>query len=502
MLLDEGDQPLLWARGVHKAYGGVIALKGVDLEVRPGEVHALMGQNGAGKSTLIKVIAGAAQPDAGSIEWKGQQVEMTAPRDALELGIRVIYQHLHLVEHLSIADNFSLGNEATRAGVIDRRRDAQRAREALGRLGVTIDPRMLVGRLATAERQLVEIARAIDSDAKVLIMDEPTASLGNEEVERLFTVVRDLASKGLAIIFISHRLDEVYGISDRITVLRDGATVGTYDTADLPRAELISLMVGKEVDHTVEPTSHATAIPVLQAESISTTTGLTDVSFTLHRGEVLGFFGLMGSGRTELARALFGADSIESGRILLDGGPLRVRDPKDAVLAGIGMVPEDRARQGALLRLSIVDNITAASSDMISHLGFLRPRRARQIAQDGVDRLSIRTPSVHSLVANLSGGNQQKVVLGKWLVREMQVLVLDEPTVGVDVGAKREIYDIINDITETGGSVILMSSEIAEITAVCDRVAVLREGRITGVVERPQFSRYTLVQLAMEGTLS
>lgn len=494
------NDALLRVSDAHKAYGGVQALSGVDLEVRAGEIHALMGQNGAGKSTLIKAIAGAVALDSGRVEWDGAEVDLARPRDALNLGVRVIYQHLHLVEHLSIADNFSLGKEEGRAGFIDRRHDQQRTRTALSQLGVDFSPRTLVARLSTAERQLVEIARALDSEARLLIMDEPTASLGSEEVDKLFAIVRQLAASGLAVIFISHRLDEIYEISDRITVLRDGQSIGTYDTGQLPRSELISLMVGKELVQGTQAVSHATQEPLLTVDSISTLTGLREVSFTVHRGEVLGVFGLLGSGRTELARALFGADPLDSGGLIWKGDKLRLSDPTSAVESGIGMVPEDRARQGAFLKLSIMDNVTAASGDMVSRFGFLRPRRARDLAEGAVRDLSIRTPSVTNLVSNLSGGNQQKVVLGKWLVRDMDLLILDEPTVGVDVGAKSEIYDIIDDVTEAGGSVLLMSSEIAELTALCDRVAVLREGQLTGVVDRADFSSFQLIHLAMEGT--
>ena len=489
--------PLLVMEQVSKSYDGVQALRTADLAVLPGEVHALLGENGAGKSTLMKILVGAVQADSGTIRIAGETVDIRSRQDAQRLGLGIVFQHPELVDELSIGDNVTLGREHARGGFIDRQEGRDRTRAALQRLGTTLAPERSAAGLRAGERQLVEVARAIAFDLRVLVLDEPTASLGRREVEDLFRVIRELRDAGVAIVYISHRLEEVFELADRITVLRDGAVVGTVDVDGTTRSHVVGMMVGRSMVHAVRKESHSTDRVILEAEGLETVEGLRDVSLRLHEGEVLGVYGLLGSGRTELARALFGADRLLSGRVRLEGRNVRVGSPSRAVRRGLGLVPEDRTHQGAFLRLSVTENVTVARAERFARWIFVRrgeeTRRTREVAQ----RLSIRTPSLESLVSTLSGGNQQKVVFARWLVAGARVLILDDPTVGVDIGAKEEIYRIIADLTRDGTAVIFLSSELPEVLGLADRMLVLREGAVAGELEGESMSEGRALALAL-----
>lgn len=490
-------EPLLALTGVDKRYGGVQALRDVAFDVQAGEVHALLGENGAGKSTLIKIIAGAVSRDAGTIKWRGEEIEITSPADAMRFGIQVIFQQLNVVPDLTVAENLTLGRERSTLGFIDRDNTRRSAQAALERLGVTLRLNRTARGLRVAEKQLIEIARAISSDVSVLLMDEPTASLGEQEVEHLFEVIRDLRNRGIGIIYISHRLEEVLGIADRITVLRDGQKIGTVPAKDTTREALITMMVGRELGHAWRKKSHVRDHVELQVDELSTETGLKDVSLTLHAGEVLGVYGLLGSGRTELARALFGADPILSGTIRVGQHTVRMRSPKDAKRQGIGLVPEDRSTQGIFARLSVRENLTSASGDRISRLGWLQRASERRLSRQVVESLRIRTPSIEQPVGRLSGGNQQKVTLGRWLMRDAPILILDDPTAGVDVGAKDDLYRLISETTAAGTAVILFTSELPELLGLADRALVLHQGRVAGVLDRDELTQEQIGRLAL-----
>jgi ribose transport system ATP-binding protein len=482
--------------GISKQFDGVRALHEAHFSVVTGEVHALLGENGAGKSTLVKIVCGALERDAGSIRWGGKPVELRKPADATSIGIRVIHQHLSTIDHLSVRENLTLGTERHNIlGLIDRRESQERASRALEQLGADLDLDGSVGSLRIAEKQLVEIARAISLEARLLIMDEPTASLGDREADALFNVIRGLRQKGVAVIYISHRLEEVLRLADRITILRDGETVGTVDAASTDRERLVQMMVGK-------PMSHASRTPVdvgptiLKVDNLFTDTGLSDVSLELRAGEILGVYGLLGSGRTELARALCGADPVRSGVLEIDGKVVAFRSPRDGRHAGVGLVPEDRTAQAMFPQSSVRENVTSASEDLISRWGWLRSSRERRLVEGVVRQLRIRTPSIEQRVAYLSGGNQQKVVLGRWLMRNPHVLILDDPTAGVDVGAKDEIYGIIGEMTSAGTGVLFISSDLPELLALSDRLIVLRQGHVSGSLRGRDISQADVLRLA------
>ncbi len=483
---------------LEKAFGGVHALRGVDFDVRAGEVHALLGENGAGKSTLVKIVAGVHQPDVGTILIDGAVVEDHSLSNARRLGIRVIYQQLNVIDHLTVAQNLALGREHVRSGFVDRKGERIRATISLNALGVSLHPDRQGSSLRIAEKQLIEIARALEGDARVLIMDEPTASLGDREVDRLFEVVRSLRDRGIAIVYISHKLDEVFRISDRVTVLRDGRTMGTVQTAETSSDELMSMMVGRGRGHEIRRRSSATSRVVLAAKAVSTETGLRAISLELHEGEILGVYGLLGSGRTELIRALFGADPLTSGSIEIGGRPVQLRSAADGRRLGLGLVPEERS-QAAFPLLSVRANITVASADLVSRRGFVRPVTERRLAQRMVDALRIKTPSVEEPLARLSGGNQQKVIVARWLVRDTKILLLDDPTAGIDVGAKDELYRLIADLTAHGTAVLISSSELPELLALSDRMLVLHLGRVAGILQGDRLVQREVLELAVSG---
>ncbi|MCA1591933.1 MAG: sugar ABC transporter ATP-binding protein [Acidobacteria bacterium] len=493
------DAPVLEMRHIRKTFPGVVALDDVDFELRRGEVHILLGENGAGKSTLMKILSGAYQKSAGEIILDGAEVEIKNPRHAQTLGISIIYQEFNLIPHLSIGENIFLGREPERLpGLIDQRTIFQTATRALSGLGLNLNPRKLVKELRVAEQQMVEVAKALSLDARILIMDEPTAALTEHEIEELFATIRRLKEQGVSIVYISHRMEELFEIGDRVTVLRDGRTVGTYNVREIGKSELIRLMVNRELTELFPKERAARGAEVLRVEGLSTQGGLKDVSFTLHKGEVLGIAGLLGAGRTELARAIFGLDTITAGTIYVNGAARRIGSPRAAINSGIGFLTEDRKSQGLVLPLSVTENLCLPSVDKFSSWGIVDAGEERQVAGRYVKDLRIKTPSLDQKVVFLSGGNQQKVVLSKWLCCESEVFIFDEPTRGVDVGAKAEIYQLMNRLTATGVAIIMISSELLEVLGMSDRILVMRGGRITGEFSSEEATQEKILQCALE----
>lgn len=479
--LDE-QKPLLQMRGIEKSYPGVQALRGVDLTLHRGEVVALVGENGAGKSTLIKILAGAVRPDRGVIAIDGVAVTIHGPLSANHAGISVIYQEFNLVPSLPVVDNLFLGRDRSRLGWLFRREEARQARALFARLGVAIDPWMICRDLSIAQQQIVEIAKALSLQARIVVMDEPTATLTPQEVARLFAIIRELQAHGIGIIYISHRLDEIDAIADRVMVLRDGQLVGEQPKAAVRRGELIEMMVGRRLDQEFPPRSASRGAPCLVVQGLSRAPKVCNVSFVLHHGEVLALTGLVGAGRTETARLLFAADRADAGAILLHGRPLRLRGPRDAIRAGICLLTEDRQGQGLIRDQSVLDNFALPNLRAFSRLGVLRHGRQRGVFAQYVQSLRIKTPSDETVVQRLSGGNQQKVVLAKWLYADCEVVIFDEPTRGIDVGAKVEIYHLINALAARGKAILMISSELPEVLGMADRILVMREGQISGEI--------------------
>jgi ribose transport system ATP-binding protein len=487
---------ILEMRDITKRYPGVVALDRVSFALRPGEVHCLVGENGAGKSTLMKVLAGAIQKDEGSILIEGVEAHYTSPIQASRLGISMIHQEFNLAPQLTVAENIFLGRPPTRRGVIHWPRLYQDARDALAMLDTDIDPRRMVSTLSVAQQQVVEIAKALSVKARILVMDEPSATLSDHELTALFAIIKRLARQGLGIIYISHRLEEIFQIGRRVTVMRDGARIGTSDVCAVDREELIRMMVGRELKDEFPPREVAVGEERLRVETLCRKQTFSDISFSLRAGEIVGLTGLVGSGRTEVARALFGADPADSGTLVLDGTPVRVRTPKQAIAHGIGLLTEDRKGQGLVLGMSVRHNILLADMKAALSGPFLNPAREKAIARKYVQELQIKTPGVEQIVQNLSGGTQQKVVLAKWLLTQSKVLIFDEPTRGVDVGAKVEIYRLMNAIAANGVAILMITSELPEALGMCDRILVMREGRITGELNRQEASQEKIMHYA------
>jgi rhamnose transport system ATP-binding protein len=490
---------LLEARGISKAYAGVHALREASFHLRAGEVHALVGENGAGKSTLVKIITGAVEADGGEVRLQGEAIAHNSPRRARALGIAAIYQQPALFPDLSVAENMAIGKDP--AGVWRRVRWRERRAQAarlLAEVGARIDPEQDAGHLSMPEQQLVEIARALGASARVLILDEPTASLSEEDTKNLFGVIRRLRGQGVGLIYISHRLEELPAIADRVTVLRDGRTIDTREVASVGRAELIQLMVGRDLDAVFPKRTVEAGDVVLELRGLgSRAAGVKGVSLQVRAGEIFGLAGLVGAGRTELARTLFGLEPVDEGELLLRGQPMRFSSPAAAIAAGIAYVPEDRRRHGVILEMPIDANITLASLDALSRPSGLDRGREREIATGAVRRLGIKTPSTYAPVATLSGGNQQKVALSRWLETRPAVLILDEPTQGVDVGAKAEIHRLIGDLAAQGVAILMISSEMPEILGMSDRIGVMRGGRLAAVVSRAEATQAGLLALAL-----
>jgi ribose transport system ATP-binding protein len=506
------DAPLLRVTGASKSFPGVQALNAVHLELRHGEVLALVGENGAGKSTLMKLLSGIDRPDSGEFYLDGQQYTPTKPRHAQELGISVIHQELNLMADLTVAENIFIGREPRVGGIfLSDRALNTRTRELLARLGLPLEPTDLVGDLTVARQQMVEIAKALSFNARVLIMDEPTAALNEVEVGTLFGLIRRFVTPTTGVIYISHRMHELAQISDRITVLRDGRYVDTLDTASSTVPQVISLMVGREIKGEQRPRGAAVlddaGEPALSVRGLHTKALLRDVSFEVRRGEILGFAGLMGAGRTEVARALVGADRKDGGTVAVHGREVSIANPADAAKAGIGYLSEDRKRYGVLLGRNVRDNVVLASMSRFTNpAGFVVDRLIGKTAADYVAKLRIRTPSTGQLVQNLSGGNQQKTVVAKWLVRDCEILIFDEPTRGIDVGAKDEIYALLEELAAEGKAIVMISSELPEVLRMSHRIAVMCQGRITAILGNAEATQENIMDYATrfgaEGTVT
>lgn len=481
---------------IHKSFPGVYALKDVSIAIRAGEVHALVGENGAGKSTLIKILMGAYTKDSGEIYLEDRKVDIASPIAAQDLGLSAVYQDVMLAPHLSIMENLFLGRQPKRAGFIDFKTMYQKAKEVLERLELDVDPKRTVQDLTSVQAEMVAIAKAISKAAQILILDEPTALLAAEETAELFRLVRKLKAEGISIIYISHRLEEIFEICDRVTVMRDGQKVATLDMEDTNEDQLISLMVGRKLDEIFYKEAVAPGREILRVDNLSRTGIIEGISFRVHEGEIVGIFGLVGSGRTEIVRAIFGADPIDQGRIYVAGREVTIANPMDAIANGIGLLPENRKLQGLTLLLSVATNINLASYRDISRWGMIKETLESKRAEQYVSQLTIKTPGLAQRVGFLSGGNQQKVVIAKWLCKNSRILLFDEPTVGVDVGAKAEIFRLLGQLVKEGKGLVLISSYLPEILGVSDRIVVLSEGRVTGVVNRAEANQEIILKLA------
>ncbi len=494
-------KPVVEMRAVGKSFPGVRALHNVGFDLFAGEVHALMGENGAGKSTLMKILTGVYQPDAGEIRVDGVPVSLPDPHAAQSLGISIIHQELFLMNHLTAAQNIFIGREPRKGfGLfVDEERMNREAAAIFRRMKVDIPPAAEVGQMTVARQQLVEIAKALSYNARVLIMDEPTSALNEVEVAHLFSVIDDLKANGVGIVYITHKMDEVKRIADRVTVMRDGQYIDTLPAAATPMATIIQLMVGRELADQHRATGQRTEDEVLRVTGLSRGSAIRDVSFSLHRGEILGFAGLMGAGRTEVARAVFGADPIDGGTIAVRGKECRIASPADAVARGIAYLSEDRKHFGLVTGMSVRDNVTMASwFRYVSGRVFMRDAALDEVAKDYVARLRVKTPSVNQETRLLSGGNQQKVVIGKWLLRDCDILIFDEPTRGIDVGAKAEIYRLLESLAAQGKAIIVISSELPEVLRLSHRIAVMCEGRITGELDGRTATQEDIMTLATQ----
>jgi len=504
MIAAEGTStPLLEVRGIEKSFPGVRALSNVSFEVRAGEAHALIGENGAGKSTLIKIMSGVYRPDAGSILIDGRETRLATPDDARRAGIATIYQELLLFPELSVAENIFLGH-APKAGFgrIDLRAMRERAEALLASLDIDdLAADAIVGALSVGHRQRVEILRALSYDARILIMDEPTAALTETDVMRLFDIVRRLKARGVAIVYISHRLDETFAIADRVTVLRDGAYVGTRRTGETNSGELVQMMVGRRIDNMFPKTDAPIGEPVLETRALVRRPLTKSVSVTVRAGEIVGLAGLVGSGRSELAQTLFGVSPAESGEIRLMGQAVTIRSPAEARARGVAYVPEDRGVQGLVRPMSVLHNMSLAALSSLAHAGFIDRAAERRLAQHAVEQLGVKTRSLDEVAGRLSGGNQQKIVLGKWLANKPKLLILDEPTRGIDVGAKAEIHRLMVEFARAGVAILMISSELPEVLGMSDRVLVMREGRLVAEFDRAAASSQA-VGAAMMGDTS
>ncbi len=494
------SKQILSVKQIDKRFKGVHALKGIDFELEEGEVHALVGENGAGKSTLMKILTGIYEKDSGEMHYLGKLYHPHGPKQALQMGIGIIHQELNMMEHLTVAQNIFIGRESMKGNglFLDEKAQNKRAQELFDRLNMNIDPTELLGNLTVGMQQMVEIAKAVSHDLKVLILDEPTAALTNAEIDELFTIMRNLQKHKVAMIYISHRMDEIHRITNRVTVMRDGEYIGTKKTKEVTKEDIIQMMVGRVIYEEPKQKSNVPkdAEVVLRVNSLNAGKLVKDVSFELHRGEILGFSGLIGAGRTETVRALFGADPVDSGTVEINGKKAMIKNPMDAVAYGIGYLSEDRKRYGLATGLSVIDNAIMASYESYQKNFFMQKKRMRKAAGEFSDALKIKTPSLDQLVVNLSGGNQQKVVIAKWLIRNSDILIFDEPTRGIDVGAKSEIYHLMNELAKEGKSIIMISSEMPEVLRMSDRIMVMCEGRVTGELDISEANQEKIMDFA------
>jgi ribose transport system ATP-binding protein len=494
------DSPILEMRNISKAFGGVQALRDVSFSCRKGRVHALLGENGAGKSTLIKILAGAYWADRGEIVFKGRRRAGFSAREAMASGISIIYQELNLVQFMTVAENIFLGREPrNRLGIIDTHRMAKESAELLNRLGVRLSPSTYIGDLTVANQQMVEIAKALSQNADLIVMDEPSAILAGHELESLFATIRSLVERGVTIVYISHRLNEIFEIADDVTVLKDGRVVSVQPIREVSRARLIQMMVGRPLEEIFPRAMRSRGSPVLTATDVTTERLSSPASLTLYEGEILGLAGMVGAGRTEVARALFGADALRTGKILLKDAVIQRGSPKDAVEAGLALVPEDRKTQGLFLEQSIRSNITLTSLNKLTRFGMIQRGRETETIARAQSELSITMASPELEARHLSGGNQQKVVLAKWLQTSPSAIIFDEPTRGVDVGAKFEIYELMRELAERGVAILMISSDLVEILGMSDRILVMHERRIVAELTREQASEEQIIALATTG---
>lgn len=489
---------ILSMKGITKSFSGVAALKNAALDLKAGEVVALMGENGAGKSTLMKILTGIYSKDSGEIQYMGQEVCFKGPAESEEAGISIVHQELNMMNDLTVAQNLFIGREEMNGFLIDDKKMNEKARELFKILKIDINPAEKIGNLTVGKQQMVEIAKAISSKAKVIIFDEPTAALTDSEIEELFKVIRDLKKQGTGMVYISHRMDEINVISDRVIVMRDGEYVGTLITKECSKDDIIKLMVGRAIFGEPKTASNVAkdAPVVLKCENLNRGKAVKDVSFELRKGEILGFSGLMGAGRTEVARLIFGADKKDSGKIFINGKEVTINTPEDAVANGIGYLSEDRKRYGLIVDKSVEENTVISSlNDFVKGI-FIDKAKSKEVSKKYVESLKTKTPSVSQLVKKLSGGNQQKVVIAKWLVRNSDILIFDEPTRGIDVGAKSEIYALMEKLAKEGKSIIMISSELPEVLRMSDRVIVMCEGRITGILDIAEANQEVIMQSA------
>jgi len=508
--MDKSKDMVLECHGLSKEFPGVMALDQVDFSVIRGEVHALIGENGAGKSTLIKILGGIYSPDAGVIYFKGKEIKIHSPRQAQDLGIALIHQELNLVPVLSVAENIFLGREIISEKPVGKFLGKMSwnhlytcSGDLLKKLGIeSIDFHSRVSDLSIAQQQMVEIVRALSMDATFLIMDEPTTALSPEEVAHLFEMIKTLKKQGVSVIFISHRLDEVFYISDRISVLRDGRYVGTRTAKDTSIEEIVNLMVGREIKNRYPKESIPIGPVLLKVNQLTRKKDIQNISFELHQGEILGLTGLLGSGRTEVARAIFGADRIENGTIEIAGESVRIQMPLDAIHHGIALVPEDRKNQGLILNLTVRENISLANLDQLEQRGHLNKKKEKNMVEKLINQLNVRTPNLNTQVRYLSGGNQQKVALAKWLCRKSRIFIFDEPTKGIDVAAKVEVYRLIEELAKEGAGILFISSELPEVMALCDRVLVMCEGSITAEFNHHEVTQENIMMAATVGVQS
>ncbi len=495
----QGDGNILTLSKVSKEFPGVKALNNVDFTLRKGEVHALVGENGAGKSTLMKILSGAYTKDSGIIEFDGKEVEISSPKASEKMGIAIIYQELNLINRISVAENIFLGRAPKKNGVIQWNKMYKNAKELFNSFDIEMDVSKCARDFSIAQQQIIEIIKAVSINAKVVIMDEPTSSLTENETKILFRIINSLKSKGIAVIFITHRLDEVFEISDRLTVLRDGCYIGTKDVKDITKSELIKMMIGRELKQQFPQRNVQIGEEYFRVDHISDGNKISDVSFCVRKGEVLGFAGLVGAGRTETMRLIFGADKKTAGKIFIHNKEVHIKNPKQSVGKKIGFVTENRKEEGLFLRLPVRNNIVAVAIDKIKSFRVLNFKKEKNFSDKYVQELRINTPSINQKVVFLSGGNQQKVVLAKWLLSDSEVVILDEPTRGIDVGAKREIFEIINQLAAQGKAIVFISSEMEEILGISDRILVMHEGRISGEVTKENFSERIIAEYAFGG---
>ena len=490
---------ILEAKEISKSFMGVKALNKVGLDIREGEVHALVGENGAGKSTLIKIISGVLGKDAGEILIDGKPTIITSPVYAIKLGISCIYQELTIIPQMSVAKNLFLGNMPRKRGIINKKKMKQGALNTLKRINLDVNPNMLVAKLTVGQQQMVEIGRAISRDARLLIMDEPTSSLSEKETEVLFSVINELKMQNISILYVSHKLEEVLEISDRVTVLRDGEKITTVDNKGLDKESLIKYMIGRNIENYFHKKEVEIGKPIFRVENMSSKGAFKDISFEVKRGEILGFYGIVGAGRTEIMQGIMGIRKLDGGEFFIDDKRVKLRKPIDAIKNGICIIPEDRKKYGLAIRLSVFANIMSAKTGQISKFGFTNKKAAKELSEKMIKLLAIKTSSLKMLVNQLSGGNQQKIVIAKWLLMNPKMLILDEPTRGIDVGSKSEIYALMTELTKQGVGIIMVSSELAEIIGICDRVACIYEGEIAAILNKEEISSEVIARKVLGG---